>query len=75
MNALLNRALGVVLTLPAEDQDDIARAMLALAGEDGPVEDIAPEHLDAVLEGLRQVEEGCFATPAEVEAVFARSRA
>ena len=49
------------------------RTMLALADDDEPAEDIAPDHLDAVLEGLRQVEQGCFATPAEVEAVFARS--
>jgi hypothetical protein len=75
MTALLDRAMGVVLSLPSEDQDEIARAMLALAGDDEPAEDIAPEHLGAVLEGLRQVEEGCFATPAEIEAVLARSRA
>ena len=29
------------------------RAMLALGADDEPAEDIAPEHLDAVLEGLR----------------------
>ncbi len=50
------------------------RAMLVLADDEEPAEDIAPEHFDAVIEGLRQVEVGCFATPAEVEAVFARSR-
>jgi hypothetical protein len=75
MNALLNRALGVVQSLPEAEQNEIARAMLHLAGEGEPMEDIAPEHLDAVLEGLRQVREGQFATSAEVEAVFARTRA
>jgi hypothetical protein len=54
MTALLDRAMGVVLALPSEDQDDIARAMLALAGDDEPVEDIAPEHFDAVLERWRE---------------------
>ncbi len=50
------------------------RAMLAPADDDEPPEDIALEHLDAVLEGLRQVQEGSFATPAEIEAVFAGFR-
>jgi hypothetical protein len=72
MNALLNRALGVVQSLPEAEQDEIARAMLAMAGDEEPVEEVDPEHLPFILEGLKQVAEGRFASPAEVSAAFAR---
>ena len=74
MNALLNRALGVVLTLPSEDQDEIARAMLSLAGETESEEEIDPAHLAAVLEGLHQAKNGRLASSEEVEAAFASFR-
>ena len=41
--------------------------MLTLAGENDPPEDIDPEHLAGVLEGLAQARRGEFATDAEVE--------
>ncbi len=74
MDALLNRALEGVQSLPDAAQNEIVRARCVSAAKVELAEDIAPEHIDAVLEGLRQAWEGCFATPAEIEAVFARSR-
>jgi hypothetical protein len=70
MTKLLEKALQVVRQLPADSQDEIARAMLALTGNAGEPEEIDPAHLPAVLEGLAQANLRQFATDAEVEAAF-----
>ena len=70
MSKLLDQAVAIVRALPPDDQDEIARAMLALAGAEP--EPIDPAHLQAVLEGLDQASRGEFASPAEVEAAFRR---
>ncbi len=72
MTKLLEQALDAVRLLPPENQDEIARAMLALAGEDNGPEDIDPSHLGDVMESLAQARRGQFATDAEVEAAFRR---
>ena len=71
MTKLLDKALDAVRSLPPELQDDIARAMLALADEGEP-ETIEAAHLGAVLEGLQQARRGERATPEDVEAAFRR---
>jgi DNA-binding transcriptional regulator YdaS (Cro superfamily) len=72
MSKLLDQALDAVRAQPPEIQDDIARAMLALVGNEEEPEDIDPEHLPAVLEGLNQMKRGQVATPAQIEAAFKR---
>jgi hypothetical protein len=83
MTRLLQKALEAVRLLPPENQDEIARAMLALAGNESALEDIDPAHLADVLESLAQAlpkpcpslaqaKRGEFATEAEVEAAFRR---
>lgn len=72
MTKLLQKALEAVRLLPPENQDEIARAMLVLAGEAGAPEDIDPAHLADVLESLAQAKRREFATDAEVEAAFRR---
>ena len=72
MTKLLEQALTAVRRLPAEDQDEIALAMLHLAAGDGEPEPVDPAHLPAILEGLAQSGRGEFATDAEVEAAFRR---
>jgi hypothetical protein len=72
MTELLKRALDAVSRLPPEAQDDIARAILELAGNEGEPEPIDPADLSAVLEGLAQADRREFATDAEVEAAFRR---
>lgn len=72
MTKLLDKALEAVRRLSDDSQDEIARAMLDLAGGDGPPEAIVPAHLPAVLEGLAQARGGRFASDAEVEAAFRR---
>jgi len=71
MTDLLHEALEALQRLPPERQEHIARAILALAN-DGEPEEIDPEDLPAVLEGLAQVERGEFASDEEVEALFRR---
>jgi hypothetical protein len=72
MTKLLDRALEAVRRLPPEEQNEIAHAMLALAGNEGEPEPINPAHLPDVLESLAQARRRQFATDAEVEAAFRR---
>jgi hypothetical protein len=72
MTKLLDRALEVVRRLPADTQDEIARAMLTLAGNESEPEAIDPAHLPDVLESLAQAKRRQFATDAEVEVAFRR---
>jgi Ca2+-binding EF-hand superfamily protein len=72
MTKLLDKALEAVRRLPASSQDEIAHAMLTLAGDDGEPEAIDPGHLAAVLEGLAQAKRRQFATDDEIEAAFRR---
>jgi hypothetical protein len=73
MTKLLEQALEAVRLLPAESQDEIARAMLILAsGDEGDPEQIDPAHLTDVLESLAQAKRREFATDQEVEAAFRR---
>jgi DNA-binding TFAR19-related protein (PDSD5 family) len=72
MTKLLEQALETVRRLPPDAQDEIARAMLALAGNNDEPEPIDPANLPAVLEGLAQAKRREFATDEEVEAAFRR---
>jgi len=72
MTKLLEQALEAVKRLPADAQNEIARAMLVLAGDEGEPEAIDPAHLPDVLESLAQAKRRQFATDAEVEAAFRR---
>jgi hypothetical protein len=72
MTKLLEQALEAVRRLPSASQDEIARAMLTLAGNEGEPEPIDPAHLSAVLEGLAQAKRRQFASDDEVEAAFRR---
>jgi hypothetical protein len=72
MTKLLEQALEAARRLPTDAQNEIARAMLALAGDDGEPEPIDPAHLPDVLESLAQAKRRQFATDAEVEATFRR---
>lgn len=69
MTKLLEKAVETVRKLASDSQNEIARAMLALAGGAEPVD---PAHLPAVLEGLAQARRGEYASVADVEAAFRR---
>jgi DNA-binding transcriptional regulator YdaS (Cro superfamily) len=70
MTKLLDQAVEAVRRLPTKSQDDIARAILQLAGSEVEAESVDPAHLAAVLEGLAQAKRREFATDDEVEAAF-----
>jgi hypothetical protein len=72
MTKLLARALEAVRQLPPDSQDEIARAMLSLAGGEGEPEDIDPAHVADVLASLAEARRRKFATEDEVEAAFRR---
>jgi len=72
MTKLLDEALEAVRQLPPSSQDEIARAMLNLAGTEGEPEAVEPAHLPSILEGLAQAKRRQFATDEEVEATFRR---
>ena len=72
MTELLKKALEAVRQLSPDAQDEIARAMLELAGDEAESESIDPSHLPAVLEGLAQAKRKEFASDAEIEAAFRR---
>jgi hypothetical protein len=72
MTKLMEKALEIVRLLPPDSQDEIARAMLSLAGNETEPEEIDPAHLPDVIESLAQAKRRQFATDAEVEAAFRR---
>jgi enoyl-CoA hydratase/carnithine racemase len=72
MSKLLEKAVELVRSLPAESQDEIACAMMQLAGRQGEAEPVDPSHLPAVLEGLAEARAGSLATAEAVEAAFRR---
>ena len=71
MTKLLEQALGIVRSLSPEEQDEIARMMLAMSEDESP-ETIGADHLAPVVEGLEQASRGQFATVEEVTAAFRR---
>ena len=71
MTELLGKAVETIRRMPPAEQDTIAQAMLSMA-KIGELEDIEPEHLGAVMEGIAQAERGEFATDEEVAAAFRR---
>ncbi len=53
-------------------QDDIARMVLAYAGDEGPVLELTPEEEADSIEAQAEMARGEFATEAKVEAVFSK---
>ncbi|HTS91143.1 MAG TPA: hypothetical protein VMG55_04005 [Stellaceae bacterium] len=72
MTKLLDEALEAVRRLPAEVQDEIARALFRLAQGDTDLEPISPVDLPAILEGLADAGRRDFASESEIEAAFRR---
>jgi len=73
MTKLLDQAIEAARRLPPGDQDDIARAIMQLAGADevAPMP-LMPEERDAVAKSKAAAARGEFATDEEVRAVWAK---
>jgi hypothetical protein len=73
MTKLLDQALEAARGLPEEDQDDIARLVLQLAGNDqAPVIVLSPEERAAISASREEAARGEFATDEEVRAMWAK---
>ena len=75
MTQLLDRAIAAARRLPPEAQDEIARSLLLLTGEDSEPVRLTEEERAAVAEGRAAVAAGQFASDEEVAAIFAKHRA
>lgn len=72
MTELFKHAVEVTRNLPDELQDEIAQAMLALAGEDMTIVELTPEEETSLAESLAQADRGEFATDEEIAAIWAK---
>jgi hypothetical protein len=72
MTQLLEHAVETLRGLPPETQDDLARVLLQLAGEDQPAIQLSAEEETSLEESLAQAERGEFATDEQVRAIWAK---
>jgi hypothetical protein len=72
MTKLLEQAVETVRGLPPEMQDDLARMLLQLAGEDQPVLQLSAAEEASFDESLAQADRGEFATDEQVRAIWAK---
>ena len=72
MTKLLEEAIEKVRELSTKDQDNVALALLTLAGEDTPLIPLDDETRAAIREGTEQARRGEFVPEEEMAAFFKR---
>lgn len=72
MTKLLEQALAVTSKLPPEMQDELARLILAFAGEEQEVYQLSEEELAELEPSLEEADRGEFASEEEVRALWAK---
>lgn len=72
MTDLLDKAVRSARKLPLDMQDDIARMVLQLAGEDQPAVELTPREKESFAASLEQAAKGEFASDEEVRAVWSK---
>jgi hypothetical protein len=72
MTQLFDRAVEAARNLPASVQDDIARIVLELAGDEQPPTQLTPEEEASLSESLAQADRREFASDADVRAIWAK---
>jgi hypothetical protein len=72
MTDLLEKAMATARDLPPELQDDIARIVLTLAGDDASLYELTPEEEADLADSDAEVARGDFATDEEVRALWAK---
>jgi hypothetical protein len=70
MTKLLEQAVETVRGLPADVQDDLARTLLRLAGEDQPVICLTPEERADLAAADAEIARGELATDADIAALW-----
>jgi hypothetical protein len=72
MTKLLERAVDSVRALPAEVQDDLARLLLQVAGEEQPIIALTPEERADLAEADAEIARGEFATDEQMRSILAK---
>jgi hypothetical protein len=72
MTKLLDQALEVARSLPAELQDDIARVVLQLTGDDEVVVGLSDDERAAIERSKDAAKRGAFAADEDVRALWAK---
>jgi predicted RNA-binding Zn ribbon-like protein len=72
MTKLLERAVDSVRTLPPEVQDELARLLLQVAGEEQPVIRLTPEERADLADADAEIARGEFATDEQMRSILAK---
>ena len=72
MTELLEHAVERLRALPPKVQDELARVILELAGEELPAVDLTPEDEASFQKSFEQAQRGHFATDEQVRAIWAK---
>lgn len=72
MTELFDKAVLTARDLPPDMQDDIARMVLMLAGQDQPVVHLSPEEKASLEKSRGQAGRGQFASEEQVQAVWSK---
>jgi hypothetical protein len=72
MTKLLEHAVDTVRALPPAMQDELARLLLQLAGEEQPAIQLTPDEVASLAESRDQAARREFATDDQVRAVWAK---
>jgi hypothetical protein len=72
MTKLLDQAFEAARSLPPAMQDDMARLIMALAGEERPAVQLTAEEEASFDESLAQAERGEFAADEQIRAIWAK---
>jgi hypothetical protein len=72
MTKLLQRAVDSVRALPPEVQDELARLLLQVAGEEQPVIQLAPEERADLAESDAEIARGELATDEQMRPILAK---
>ena len=72
MTKLLDHAVDSVRTLPPEVQDELARLLLQVAGEEQPAILLTPEERADLAEADAEIARGEFATDEQMRSILAK---
>jgi hypothetical protein len=75
MTKLLERAIDSVRALPSDVQDELARFLLQVAGEEQPVILLTPEERADLAEADAEIARGEFATDEQMRSILAKRTA
>ena len=72
MTQLFQQAVATVSALPDEQQDELARILLQLAGIEPPAYVLSPEEITDLEQADAEIARGEFATDEDVRAMWAK---